>query len=392
MDKRHWIAAGLLASATAGVVYGMGEAEPASAAPAQAPAAPEVKVAEVVVRELARSVELTGAVRAVESVALRARVSGFVESVAFPEGGLVHAGQVLFRLDPRPSRVALERARAALRRADAQRELAELRLARGSKLLSNSIISESSHDALVADAQQARAATSAARAAVRAAELELSYTRVLSPITGRVGQSLVDAGNLVSGGTDGGTLLSEIVSAGPVHVEFDVDEPTYRRLLAAPRDAEGRVAGTEVAVGLAGDDGFPHAATLDFLANALDTSSGTARARATAANETGQLVPGLFARVLLAVDEPRPTVLISDRAVGTDQEGRYVLVVNDQGVVEQRHIRTDTAAFGLRIVASGLSAGERVVMGGMVRPGMQVRPRLVAMHGDNDSLAIRSVL
>ena len=393
MNKRTWIAGATLALAVAGVAYGVGVGveEKASAAPTKVAVAPEVPVAEVVVRELAPSVELTGSIAAVESVALRARVSGFVESVVFPEGGAVRRGQLLYQIDPRPCRVALARARAELSRAEAQRSLAEVRLERGNKLAADAVISANTHDTLVAEAGQARAATAAATAAVQAAELELGYTRVVSPIDGRVGRSLIDAGNLVTGGNEAGTPLAQIVSTGPVHVEFDVDEPTYRQLLKASRDAQGRVTGAEVAVALADDGEFEHTAKLDFIANVLDTATGTARARATASNEEGKLVPGLFARVRLSIAESQPTVLISDRAVSTDQEGRYVLVVNAGGVIEQRHVRLDDTAFGLRIVREGLAAGDRIVMGGMVRPGMQVKPRLISMINDSNPLAFRSV-
>lgn len=392
MEKKRWLVGALFASAAAGGVYGVAREPRASAAPATVAAVPEVPVAEVVVRELAPTVELTGSIAAIEEVALRARISGFIESVALPEGGWVKKGQVLFTLDARPFRVALDRARAGLAQAKAQRALAEQRLARGDKLADGAVISANAHDALVAEAHQAQAAVAAADAAVRAAELELSYARVLSPIDGRVGEAYVDAGNLVSGGTDGATLLAEIVSDGPVHVELDVDEPTYRRLLRSERDPQGRIARSSVALALAGDADFPHHASLDLIGNALDPSSGTARVRATAANERGLLAPGLFARVQLALAEPRPTVLVSDRAISTDQEGRYVLVVNEQGVIEQRHVRLDASAFGLRIVQDGLGAGERVVMGGMVRPGMHVRPKPTSMiPGTDNPLALRSV-
>ena len=390
MTRKHWIAGAALALATAGGAYVLPRGEKASAAPAEAKAAPEVPVAEVVVRELSPSIELTGAIVAIESVQLRARVSGFIESVALPEGGLVRKGQLLFQLDGRSFWVALERARAELARARAQAALAEVRLQRGDKLAGNAVISASTHDALVAEAEQARAVATAARAAVRAAELELSFARVLSPIDGRVGQALVDAGNVVSGGNGGGTLLADIVSTGPVHVEFDLDEPTYLRLMQAERDAHGRVPSARVSVALAGEEGFPHTATLDFLSQTLDTASGTARARATAPNESGKLVPGLFARVQLATGAPRPTVLISDRAVGTDQQGRYVLLVNADGVVEQRHVRLDASAAGLRIVQAGLEPGDRIVMGGMVRPGMRVRARPTSMIDDGNQLVLRS--
>lgn len=358
-------------------LFGPGRATAAGGEAGQAPPAPEIPVTEVTVRQLAETVEVTGVLAPVENVALRARVSGYVESIAFPEGGLVKKGQLLVQLDPAPFEANLARARAELRRAEERASLAELKMQRTEKLLAGKVASQATYDGTASERGEAKAMVEAARAAVRAAELELGYTRVVSPIDGRVGQALVRPGNLVSGGTDGGTLLTTIVSVDPIHVNFDVDEPTFLRLSAnGRRDARGRIEGVPVFVGLADEEGHPHEASLDFLGNHLDPSSGTARARAILANADQRLSPGLFARVRLPTGAPKETVLIPDRAVGTDQSGRYVLTVDGKNLVQPRPVELGSLIDGMRVIRSGLQAGDRVVLGAMVRPGMEIKPRL----------------
>ncbi len=363
--------------------------QPAQATAAPIQTAPEVPVAEVVVRQVAPTIESTATLAAVERVEVRARVSGFVESIGFEEGGLVRAGQVLFQLDARPFRASLTRARAELARAEEQETLARLKLSRGDKLVPGGVISASAHDVLVAEAAQTRAAVAAARAAVQSAELELGYARVVSPIDGRIGRALVKAGNLVGGGTDHATLLTTIVSIDPIHVEFDVDEPTYRLLSQQRRAPAGERAQATVSVALADEPGFPHTAELDFLANMLDASTGTARARALLDNDHEQFAPGLFGRVRVTTGAPRETTLVSDKAIHTDQQGRYVLVASAEGVIEQRHVETGPTVEGLRVVRTGLARGDQVVLSSMVRPGMQVKPRVVAMLTSSSTLAER---
>lgn len=263
--------------------------------------------------------------------------------------------------------------------------MATLRAQRGDQLAPDGIISPTAHDALVAEQAKAQASVAAARAALSAAELELSYTRVVSPINGRVGEARVKPGNLVSGGSDHATLLTTIVSVDPLHVQFDVDEPTYLKLTAEPRTR----AQSEIAVALTGEHDFTHAGSLDYLGNTLDVASGSAMARAVLPNRDGKLAPGLFARVRLQTDVARPAVLVSDRAVFTDQAGRYVLVLNPQNVIEPRRIELGASIAGLRIVESGLNRDDRVVMSSMVRPGMQVTPRAVDMVSGTAPIASR---
>ena len=353
------------------------------APPASALAAPQVPVAEVITRELAPSAEFTGFVAATRSVELRPRVGGSIESVSVPEGGLVREGQLLFQIDPRPFEVAVATAEAQLRQAEVLLAQAEADFERAERLVANGTISRKTYDDALAKQRERQAQVQAARAAVAAARLDLSFTRVTAPISGRVDRALVTEGNLVSGGGAGGsTLLTTIVSTDPVYVYFDIDEPTYLDFIARARpDSSGHATvRLPVRVGLMTDAGFPHAGVLDFLGNRIDRSTGTVRARAVISNPDGRLTPGLFARVNLVTDAPRRTVLISDQAVGTDQGRRYVLVLGPDNRAEYRPIELGPVADGLRVVARGLEPGETIIVKGLVRPGMQIAPRRVTME------------
>jgi gold/copper resistance efflux system membrane fusion protein len=387
MSKKHVVtAAAVLALAAGGVsIARSDEAQAGAPGPARGgavPPAPEVMTSEVVIRSLAETADFTGTLTAVESVELRPRIGGYIQSVHLPEGGLVKRGQLLFQIDPRPFQAALARAQADFKQAEERHALAQLRYERGAKLVAERALSQSEFDALASERVETLAKVEAARATVRAAELDLEYTRVRSPIDGRAGLALVTEGNLVAGGGAGATLLTSLVSVDPLHVSFDIDEPTYLRLSrsrAAARDADGRMEGVPVHVGLANESDFPREARLDFLSNRVDPTTGTARARATLSNPEGRLSPGLFARVRLELAEPREAVLINDQAVGTDQQGRFVLVVTPDNRVEQRRVRLGGVVDGLRVVREGLRPGERILVKGQARPGMTVSPRAVAM-------------
>lgn len=384
MQHRALLRGALLASLALGGVYELTTIPPASAAPTATPSAPEVPIASVVVRDVAPTVEVTGRTRAVAEVALRARVPGYVEAVAFQEGSLVRTGQLLFHLDARAQKAAVARAKADLARAQHELTLASLKASRGDKLAPDGIISPTAHDALVAEQAKAQAAVAAARAALAAAELELSYTRVVSPISGRVGEALVKPGNLVSGGSDSATLLTTIVAVDPLHVQFDVDEPTYLELTSRGRDQA-----RDVAIAFSGESEHLRTARVDYLGNTLDAATGTASVRAVLGNPDGKLAPGLFTRVRVQTSVAEPRVMVSDRAVFTDQAGRYVLVLNAQNVIEPRRVELGAAFSGLRVVESGLARGDRVVMSSMVRPGMQVSPREVDMVSGTAPIASR---
>lgn len=352
-----------------------------AAAPASPPP-PQVPVAQVITREVAPSAEFTGYVAAVDSVELRPRVGGAIDEVNVPEGGLVEEGQLLFQIDPRPFEVALETAQAQLRQAEALLAQAETDYDRAQKLVPNGAIPRKTYDDASAKKRERQAQVEGARAAVSAAQLDLSYSRVTAPISGRIDRALVTRGNLVTGGNAGAaTLLTTIVSIDPVHVYFDIDEPAYLDLIARARpDRAGRTA-TELPVGisLVTEHGYPNTGTLDFIGNGVDRSTGTVRARAVVANPDGRFAPGLFARVKLATDTPRQTILINDQAVGTDQGRRYVLVLGPENKAEYRPVELGPLVDGLRVVAKGLNSGETIIVKGLVFPGMQVSPQPISM-------------
>lgn len=342
-------------------------------AQAGAPAAPQVPVAQVVVRELAPSAEFNGSLSAPQSVELRPRVSGAIVSVHVPEGAIVRKGQLLFRIDPRPFQVALDQAQAQLRQAQASAALAESNFTRSEQLVSTGAISRKAYDDVVAQRNAARAQVQVGNAAVAAARLDLSFTQVTAPINGRVDRVLVTAGNVVGAGASA-TPLTTIKSVNPLHVLFDIDEATYLNFVEQARRG-GSTAPLPVEIGLMTEQGYPHSATLDFLGNGIDRSAGTIRARAIIANPGGDLAPGLFARVRLTLGAPQQAILINDQAVGSDQGRNYVLVVGQGNKAEYRPIELGPVVDGLRVVKSGLRPGDSIIIKGLVRPGMQVTPR-----------------
>lgn len=336
---------------------------------AEAPPPQVVEVAEVTRRQVTDWDSFTGRFEAVERVALRPRVSGYVEQVSFEEGALVEKGQVLFRIDARPYQARLNRARAELERAEAQYSLAGRELDRAEQLLRSRAISQEEHDQLVSNRSQAAANLEAARAAVESAELDVDFTRVVAPIAGRVSRAEITVGNYV---TAGQSLLTTVVSVDPIHVVFEGNEQTYLRY-SANGGSDGRV----VRVGLANERNFPHHGRLDFIDNALDPATGTIRARAVLDNPDGRFAPGLFARVQARGGEPRASTLVAPRAIGTDQDRKYVYVVDAQDTVHYRRVELGELVDGQRVVKSGLQAGERVITAGLARvqPGAVVKPQ-----------------
>jgi len=352
------------------------------AATDQAPAAPDVSVAQVVARPVQQWDDFTGRVSAVETVELRPRVSGYVQRVAFEEGQLLGKGEALFEIDPRPYRAALDRAEADLARARSEARLAAAQNVRAKALVEARAISDEEFETRNAAAAQGDAAVRAAEAAVAAARLDLQFTTVRSPIDGRAGRAMVTAGNLAQADA---TVLTTVVSQDPVHVYFDADEQTWLRYSRAARG--GARAGTDsaVRVGLAGEDGYPHAGSVDFVDNRVDPATGTIRARAVLRNPDGIFTPGLFARVQLEGAPSAQALLIDDKAVLTDQDRKYVYVLGEDGTAQRRDIELGRMAEGLRVVRSGLQAEDQVIVSGLQKvfmPGMPVAAKQVPMVPD----------
>jgi len=352
-----------------------------ASSPPPAPPAPEVTTAEVAVRDLNDWADFTGRLEAVDSVAIRPRVGGFVESVHFAEGGRVAAGDLLYQIDPRPFKAEVDRLGAERERALAQLKLAQTYRERAERLLARNATSQEEFEQLAADATVAAAQLASLNAALEKAALDLSFTRVTAPIAGRVSRAIVTAGNLV----DASVVLTTVISDEAVYAYFDVDEQTYLEHVQQSNAPEQSV----VHVGLINEQGYPHEARLDFVDNQVDPNHGTIRARAVLDNSDGKFTPGLFARMKLVSPNRHSAALVDDRAIGTDLGKRFVFVVDEQGVVQYRSVETGRLVEGLRIVENGLAAGDVVIVNGLqrVRPGVSVAQTRVAMGHDLPALA-----
>jgi multidrug efflux system membrane fusion protein len=348
-----------------------------------APPPPQVTVAPAITRTVADEDEFTGHFESVNSVEVRPRVGGFVERVAFTEGAIVHQGDVLFTIDARPYEAEVARAEAALAQARTRKELADMELERAQRLVSTQAISREELDARTSGRAESDAAIKSAEAALRLAKLNLDWTVVRAPITGRVSRAEVTSGNLVQAGPAGSTLLTTIVSMDPIYVYFDSDEQAYLKYMQV-RQAGARAIGRTVYVGLASESGFPHEGSVDFVDNQVDRTAGTIRVRAVLPNKSLLFTPGLFARVRLVDGNRHDATLIQDRAIGTDQDRKFVLVLNDDNTLAYRPIVIGRLVDGLRTVESGLKPGERVVVNGQmrVRPGMKVVAQTTTMTTD----------
>jgi multidrug efflux system membrane fusion protein len=358
---------------------GCGQEPPAAAAP------PEVMVAKVVSKRITDWDEYTGRFQAVDTVEVRPRVSGYIDRVLFREGQTVKRDEVLAVIDPRPYQADYDRAKAGLVLAKSQRELANLEAERVQKLKDSGAVSQEELDERLSALHQQEANVAAAQAALDSAALNLSFTSVRAPINGRVSRAEVTRGNLVTGGNNGGTLLTTIVSVDPIYVYFEGDENAYLRYQALARAGErpsSRDAANPVRIGLANEEGFPHEGHMDFVDNQLDVRTGTIRGRAVLDNKDGQFTPGLFARVQLLGSKEYDALLIEDRAVGTDQNQTYVFVLGPDNKIDYRPVQLGRAMEGLRIVRKGLKPGDVVVVNGLqrVRPGVQVTPKMVVMN------------
>lgn len=369
------LAFGAAALGLAGCGDGHGDAK-AQAGP---PPAPPVSVAAAIEREVVDTDEFPGRVEAVEAVEVRARINGYLQSIHFKAGAQVRKGELLFTIDPRPfeAQVAAAEAQAAATRA--QLELARTELKRNEEMWADRATSKRELDDAAARVRTLESQLGGQEAAAITARLNLGYARITAPISGRVGKAEITVGNLVQGEMPPSPVLTTIVSTNPVHVSFQASESAYLRFIAGARTTS-----LAAAVALADEEGFPHTGRIEFVDNQVDPASGTIRMRATVDNSSGRFTPGLFARVKLAdAARPRKAVLVADRAIGTDQTKRFVLVLGEGNQTQYREVRIGRLIDGLRVIESGLKAGEVIVVNGLqrVRPGAPVTPQTVPMEG-----------
>jgi multidrug efflux system membrane fusion protein len=347
------------------------------------PQAPPVTAARALARDVTDWNEFTGRLEAVNHVDVRPRVSGLIASVRFTEGAIVERGDVLFEIDPRPFEAEVDRLRAELTRAKAAFARTSAERDRARRLTAENAISTEEHDRRFSSATEAEAQVSAVEAALRAAELNLEFTRVVAPIAGRVGRAIVTEGNLVSSGPGEATLLTTLVSLDPIYATFEVDEQSFlafQRAAAGGRKGGG-ARGVDIRMALAGEEDFPRAGRLQFLDNQLDAGTGTIRVRAVFANAEGALTPGLFVRLRMSGGKPYQAVLVQDQAVGTDLDKRFVYVVGDDQSIAYRPVTLGPIVDGLRVVRDGLRPDEVVLVNGLqrVRPGVKVNAALEPM-------------
>lgn len=349
-----------------------------------APPAPAVSAADVVVKSISQWDSFNGRIEAVESVQLRPRVSGYIDKVNYTDGQEVKKGELLFTIDDRTYRAALEQAQANLARAKTQASLAQSEANRTDKLVNTNVVSREEWEQRRSAATQAQADIRAAQAAVDAAQLNLDFTKVTAPIDGRASRALITSGNLVTAG-DTASVLTTLVSQKTVYVYFDVDESTYlhyQNLARSGQGASSNHTALPVEIGLTGEEGYPHQGKVDFLDNQLTPSTGTIRMRALLDNAQRQFTPGLFARVRLPGSAEFKATLIDDKAVLTDQDRKYVYIVDKEGKAQRRDITPGRLADGLRIVRQGLNPGDKVIVEGLQKvfmPGMPVNAKTVAM-------------
>ncbi len=351
---------------------------PAQAAPT---IVPEVDVATVIEKTITDWQTYSGRLEAVEKVEIRPQVSGTIVSVKFKDGALVKKGDTLFVIDPRPYAAEVDRAEAQLAAAQARTGYTQSDWERAQRLLADNAIARRDYDEKQNAAREASANLKAAAAALETAKINLGYTNIVAPVSGRVSRAEITVGNVVSAGA-GAAPLTTLVSVSPIYASFDADEQTYLKYISHVKD--GRK--VPVDLGLADESGYSRSGSIDSVDNRLDTSSGTIRVRARFDNSDGTLVPGLYARIKVGGSAPHPALLIDDAAVGTDQDKQFVFVVDKDNHVVYREVQLGGQQGNLRVVTSGLKSGDRIVVNGTqrVRPGAEVRAHMVPMTGDTD--------
>ncbi|HXP00107.1 MAG TPA: efflux RND transporter periplasmic adaptor subunit [Luteibacter sp.] len=375
MKKKILFGSSALAVAVASAIWlSAGSSATRAAEPVAAPPAPEVTVAQVLLRPVSDANAFTGRIQAVDTIQIKPRVSGYVDSIHFREGASVKKGDLLFTIDPRPYRAEADRLAANLAQARAESKNADANAARGSKLVEQHAVSREEADRLDTAAASAKAQVASVQAALDNARLNLSFTEVRAPVDGKVSNAQITPGNLV---TPSDTLTS-VVTVDPMYVYFDVDEQTFLKLDRLRRQ-NGRA--PDVEMGLADEDGYPHVGKIDFVDNQVRAGAGTIRLRAVFPNADGEYTAGLFARVQLRSGNTQPRALIDDKAVGTDLGNKFVYVVGKDKKVEYRRVATGALVDGLRVVDSGLNGDDVIVVNGLqrVRPGVEVNAKRVTM-------------
>jgi RND family efflux transporter MFP subunit len=348
---------------------------------ASAPPPPAVTVANPVKRVVIDQDEYVGRFVAVDSVEIRARVSGYLDRIDFTDGQMVKQSDLLFTIDKRPFQTTLDQAKANLAQSRANLAFAEADLARGAQLVRQSTITEQTFDQRTQVKRVAEASVQAQEAAVRQASLDLEFTELKAPVAGRIGDRRVSPGNLVTGGTAGNTsLLATIVSTDPIRFEFTFDEASYlryERLAQGGREMTSRDASVVVALKLIDEQDFQHQGRMDFVDNVIDRSSGTIRGRAVFSNPQGVFTPGMFGRVRVPGSPSYNALLVSDAAIGTEQTRKYVLVVDSDNVVRLKYVTLGQSFNNLRVIKSGLQEDDRVIVNGLMRarPNQKVNPQ-----------------
>jgi multidrug efflux system membrane fusion protein len=349
---------------------------------AQGPPPAEVTVSKPEQKEVVNWNEFTGRTAALKLVKVTPRVSGYIVDIPFKEGDLVHKGDLLFQIDPRPYQDAADQAAGQLQQAEANQQLQDATFERQQRLRQTGVIAKEDYDTALSNKNQAAAQVVSAQAALKAAQLNLEFTHVTSPIDGRVSRQLVNIGNLVQADS---TRLTTIVTIDPIYAYFSMDELaalTYQRLTR-----EGKLVGSQdgkapVYLRLQDETGFPHEGIIDFSDNSFDSSTGTLLVRGSFPNSDGFLTPGNFVRVRVASSPKYDALLVADRAIGSDQDQSFVYVVDSKNIARLRHIKTGQLAEGLRVVNSGLQPDDVVIINGIikVRPDSAVKPQPRAME------------
>jgi membrane fusion protein, multidrug efflux system len=386
--RRTWRTPAIGAATVVGallVYFGLASHRGNQAAAVPTPA-PQVTVSQPLQRKVDSRVSFLGQFSAIDRVELRAQVGGTLTEIHFKDGQIVHKGELLFVIDPRPYEIKLEQAKAALQTATARVELANAQLSRAQSLRRNEFATQETVDQRTSDQDSSNAAVEDAKARIRDAELDLEYCHVRAPFTGRIGARQVSIGSLVAGSraaTSPTTLLATLVSLDPLYLDFDMSESDFLTF-SRERARVGGPLANKVMIGLSDENNFTREGTLDFIDNALDRSSGTIHARATVPNPDLFLAPGQFARLRVAIAPPASVYLLPDSAVVLDQSQHLVMTIGPDATVKPKIVTTGDLRGGLRVIQSGLEPTDRVIIDGLVRaiPGKKVAPQNGTLHYD----------